>query len=51
MEVPTKLSREQKKKLEEMNKSFETKQFEKGKKYADSMGALYGVNDPYQKKK
>lgn len=51
VEVPTKLSRDQKKKLEEMTKSFETKQFEKGKKYADSMSALYGVNDPYQKKK
>ncbi len=44
VEVPTKLSKEQKKQLEEWE--FEGKQFEKGKRYADSMGALYGV-DPY----
>ncbi|MCI8343976.1 MAG: molecular chaperone DnaJ [Clostridia bacterium] len=48
VEVPTKLSREQKQTLSAAGDSFEIKQFDKAKKYADNMGALYG-KDPYKK--
>ncbi len=44
VEVPTRLSREQKKQLEELSSSCEVKQFDKAKRYADNMSALYGVN-------
>ena len=46
VEVPSKLSKEQKKKLEEAAGAFETKQFEKSKKFADNVSALYG-KEPY----
>ena len=46
VEVPSKLSKEQKKKLEDAADSFEIKQFDKSKKFADNVSALYGKN-PY----
>ena len=46
VEVPTKLSKEQKKKLSEAAELFEVKQFEKSRKYADNVSALYG-KEPY----
>ncbi len=42
VEVPTRLSKEQKKDLEKMDESFELKQCERMKKYSDSVEALYG---------
>ncbi len=48
VEVPTKLSKEQKKSLEEAASQCELKQFDRAKKYADNMSALYGV-EPYEK--
>ena len=42
VEVPTKLSRDQKKELEKLDKDFELKQCERMKRYADNMEALYG---------
>lgn len=45
VEVPTRLTKEQKKKLEDAA-SFEIKQYEKAKKFADNVSALYG-KDPY----
>ncbi len=45
VEIPTKLSKEQRKKLEEAA-NFELKQYEKSKKFADGVSALYGKN-PY----
>jgi len=49
VEVPMKLPRDQKKFMEDAVKSFDAKQYDKAKKYADNMSALYGVN-PYGKK-
>ena len=46
VEVPSKLSKEQKKKLEDAAGTFEIKQFDKSKKFADNVSALYGKN-PY----
>ncbi len=48
VEVPTKLSREQKADLERLGAEIEVKQYEKAKKYADNMSALYGA-EPYKK--
>lgn len=48
VEVPSKLSKEQKKKLAETAELFEVKQFDKARKYADNVSALYGA-DPYKK--
>ena len=48
VEVPTRLTREQKKKIEESAGSLEIKQFDRAKKYADNVSALYG-KDPYSK--
>lgn len=48
VEVPTKLTREQKKQLEELSSSTELRQFDKSKKFADNVSALYGKN-PYGK--
>lgn len=48
VEVPTKLTREQKKKFEESSPEFDLKQYERSKKYADNVSALYGKN-PYSK--
>ncbi len=45
VEVPTRLSKEQKKKLGEAA-TFDVKQYDKAKKFADSVSALYG-KDPY----
>ena len=45
VEVPTKLTREQKKRLEELS-GFDIKQYEKSKKFSDGVSALYG-KDPY----
>ncbi len=42
VEVPTKLSREQRKSIEKMDESIELKQCERMKKYADNVEALYG---------
>ncbi len=43
VEVPSKLSREQRDALKAAAASQEIKQFDKAKKYADNMSALYGV--------
>ena len=48
VEVPTHLSKEQKKKLEEASETIEIKQHDKAKKFADNVSALYG-KDPYKK--
>ena len=48
VEVPTKLSREQKKEIEKLDDSIELKQQERMKKYSDSMEALYGKK-PFDK--
>ncbi|MDE6274895.1 MAG: molecular chaperone DnaJ [Clostridiales bacterium] len=48
VEMPTKLTREQKKRLEDAAELFDVKQFDKAKKFADSVNALYG-KDPYSK--
>ena len=48
VEVPTHLSREQKKKLAEATGDYELKQFSRSKKYADNLSALYG-KDAYKK--
>lgn len=47
VEVPVKLSREQKKQMQNGGAEFELKQYEKCKKYADNMSALFG-KDPYK---
>ncbi len=47
IEIPTKLSKEQKKQLEKWDESVDLKQCERMKKYSDNMGALYGKN-PYK---
>ncbi len=47
VEVPTKLTKEQKRALEDVDR-FELKQFDKSKKYADNLSALYG-KDAYKK--
>jgi len=48
IEVPQKVSREQKKKLEDLNETIEDKQYSKIKQYKDNVESLYGVN-PYSK--
>lgn len=48
VEIPSKLTREQKKQVQNGGEAeFELKQYEKCKKYADTMSALYG-KDPYK---
>lgn len=42
VEVPTKLSREQRKEIEKLDKEIDLKQHERMKKYADNVSALYG---------
>ena len=44
--MPTKLTREQKKKIAEAAETLDMRQYDKAKKYADSVSALYGKN-PY----
>ncbi|MDE7158075.1 MAG: molecular chaperone DnaJ [Clostridiales bacterium] len=48
VEVPTKLTRDQKKKIEEAVEGLDIKQYPKAKVYADNVSALYGKN-PYKK--
>lgn len=50
VEVPTKISRDQKYMLEDFNSTLENKQYDKIKKYQENVEALYGEN-PYQKNK
>ena len=49
VEVPSKLSKEQRKELEEWEDSMEIKQYEKMRRYADNVSSLYG-EDPYEEK-
>ncbi len=42
VEVPSKLSKEQKKALEKLDDSIELKQYDKSRRYADNVEALYG---------
>lgn len=48
VEVPTKLSKEQKKALESLDETLELKQHDRMKRYSDNMEALYGEK-PYEK--
>ncbi|MBE5745284.1 MAG: molecular chaperone DnaJ [Clostridiales bacterium] len=47
VEVPTKLSKEQKKQIEKMDEELDLKQSERMKRYADNVSALYG-DKPYK---
>ncbi len=49
VEVPTKLSRDQRKEMENAVKNFDIRQYDKAKKFSDAMDALYNVT-PYSKK-
>lgn len=49
VEVPSRLSRDQRKEMENAVKNFDIRQYDKAKKFNDAMDALYGVN-PYSKK-
>lgn len=49
VEVPTKLSRDQRKAMEDAVKNFDVRQYDKAAKFSDAMSALYGVT-PYGKK-
>ena len=48
VEIPSRLSKEQKKAVEAMDEEFSIKQCERMKRYADNVEALYGEK-PYQK--
>ncbi len=48
VEVPTRLSRDQKREIEKLDKEIEIKQHERMRKYADNMEALYGEK-PFEK--
>lgn len=48
VEVPTKLSKEQKKEIEKLDDKFELKQCERMKKYSDNIESLYGKK-PFNK--
>ncbi len=48
VEIPAKLTREQKKALADVAATHDIKQYDKSKKYADAINALYG-KDPYKK--
>ncbi len=48
VEIPTKLSRSQRKDLEAWDKDIELKQYEKMKRYSDNVEALYGEK-PFEK--
>ena len=43
VEVPTRLSRDQKREIERLDADFELKQCERMKKYSDNVEALYGT--------
>ena len=49
VEVPSKLSKEQRKELEKLDKSIDLKQYDKMRRYADNVESLYG-DKPYEKK-
>ena len=49
VEVPSKLSKEQRKELEKWESGMEIKQYDKMRRYADNVEALYG-DKPYDKK-
>ena len=46
VEVPTKLSRDQKRAIEQMDGSIDLRQYEKMKKYSDNVESFYGKK-PY----
>ena len=48
VEVPTKLSKEQKRELEKLDADFELKQYDKMRRYSDNVEALYGEK-PFEK--
>ena len=48
VEVPVKLSKDQKRKIQEAGESLEIKQFDKSKKYSDNLSSLYGA-EAYKK--
>ena len=48
VEVPTKLSRDQKKEIEKLDKEIELKQCERMKRYSDNVESLYGQK-PFEK--
>ena len=48
VEVPTKLTRDQKRQIEEAGAACDMKQYDKARKFADGVNALYG-KDPYKK--
>ena len=47
VEIPTRLSKAQKKLIEQMDEELELKQSERMKKYSDNVEALYGEK-PFQ---
>ncbi len=48
VEIPTKLSKEQRRKIEEVSAMLDVKQYDKSKGFSDSVSALYG-KEPYKK--
>ena len=48
VEIPTKLSKDQKKALEKLDNEFELKQYDKMRRYSDNVEALYGEK-PFKK--
>ena len=46
VEIPTKITKEQKKALEEFDKNSDVKQYQKIKQYKDNIESMYG-EDPY----
>ncbi len=49
VEIPSKLSREQKRALEDLDEGMELKQYDRMRRYSDSVESLYG-DKPYEKK-
>jgi len=49
VEVPSKLSKDQRKALEKWEDSMEMKQYDRMRRYSDNVQALYG-DDPYKEK-
>ncbi len=49
VEIPSKISRSQRKELEALDEGMEIKQYDKMRRYADTVQSLYG-NNPYEKK-
>ena len=48
VEIPTKLSRDQKKEIEKLDVDIDLKQYDRMKKYSDNVEALYGQK-PFEK--